>query len=169
MLQFHSTSLPQASDFMTETVIALHPEESMWRGVKTLLEGRVSGAPVIDHERRVVGVLTEKDCVIFLINARYYDKAAGPVQGHMTRDVVTVRANDDIFTIADLFREHSFRRLPVLNDDNQLIGIVSRRDLMRTGMMMWRPKEAEGAPFVPENLKTRVGNSTVISRPDLHG
>ena len=168
MLQFHATSVPQVSDFMTETVIALKPGQTMWRAVKILLDGRISGAPVIDDEYNVMGILSERDCVLFLVNARYYEGATGTVEEHMSKGVISISQDADIFAAADLFRQHNFRRLPVL-DGNRLVGILSRRDVMRTGMMMWKPRETDGAPFVPDNLKSRVEVPHIVTRPDFHG
>ncbi len=45
----------------------------MWRAVKILLDGRISGAPVIDDEYNVMGFSPSADCVLFLVNARYYE------------------------------------------------------------------------------------------------
>jgi CBS domain-containing protein len=161
-------TIPTAAQFMTESVVALRRNQSMWEVMQLLTDRRISGAPVVDENHRLVGVLSEKDCVIFIANARYIGIGGGTVGEFMTREVTSVTPDTGIFAIADLFRQHPYRRLPVATSDGHLIGVVSRRDVLRTALRQWNPTEAIGSGYVTEAVKAKAGQTHVMTRPKLH-
>jgi CBS domain-containing protein len=168
MMLNHPETIPTAAQFMTESVVTLRPNEDMWNAMRHLTERRISGAPVVDQHHRLVGLLSEKDCVMFIANARYHGIAGGKVEEYMSKEVTSVAPDTGIFAIADLFRKHPYRRLPVATADGHLLGVVSRRDLLRTAQRMWNAKEAADSGYVPEEVKAKAGNTHVLVRPNLH-
>lgn len=99
--------------------------------VERLVDFGVSGAPVVDDEGRLVGILSEKDCIRTLAAAAYHEAPPGTVGQHMVRRVDTVSPEADLFHVAYHFHEMPYRRLPVVDAAGRLVGLVTRRDLVR--------------------------------------
>ena len=95
-----------------------------------LLKNRISGAPVIDDDNNLLGILSEKDCLRIFANGSFYDMPGGPVSKFMTEMVSTVKPNSDLFSVADIFLKHNFRRMPVV-EGKKLVGQISRRDVLK--------------------------------------
>ena len=121
---------PVVKDYMTTSLINIPSGQQVYDAIKTLLLNRISGAPVVNDEGELVGVLSEKDCLRIFANGSFHNLPASIVDDYMSKIVTTVNPDTDVFTAADIFLKHTFRRLPVLNGDN-LVGIVSRRDILK--------------------------------------
>ncbi len=124
------SSLPVVDQYMTRTLIQFSPEENIHAAAKTLLDKRISGAPVIDGSGELVGVLSKKDCLQVVYNASYHKDWGGRVEEYMSHDVRTIDSGADIITVADLFVESSYRRFPVV-ENGRMIGQISRQDILR--------------------------------------
>ena len=120
-----------AKDFMTSRIVTLTPEMDLLDAMRLLAEHRISGAPVIDTEGNVMGMLTERDCLRTVVVASYHGECCcGAVAAFMSTDVQSVDADTSLLDIADLFVKHKFRSYPVLKD-NRLLGMISRQDVIR--------------------------------------
>ncbi len=155
--------IPTVRDFMTRKVISLKPEQTIGDAINTFVQNRISGAPVIDEAGELVGILSQRDCLSWLANLRYYGVAAGTVADFMSKGVHSIEAAADIFVAADLFLYHHFRRVPVLDGDEDVVGILSRHDVMRAGARLCRSQleEAPDPGYIPEQLKARLGRDGV--------
>jgi CBS-domain-containing membrane protein len=132
-------------DVMTSEVVSVG-EGVTYRQVVALLSGyRISAVPVVDERRRVLGVVSEADLTHQMI------QDAGPQAPHrgcqphavswsqdgtvaadlMTSPAVTIEAEASLAAAARLMEQRAVKRLPVVDRDGVLIGIVSRRDLLR--------------------------------------
>jgi len=115
---------------MQRDVVTVAPETSL-KGVATLLvERRISGLPVRSEDGRVVGVISEADIVETEQTDRSMRGAAGTAGGAMSSPAVTVRSRDEVAHAAHLMITKHVNRLPVV-DGTQLVGIVTRSDLVR--------------------------------------
>ena len=130
-------------DFMVTRVVTLAPETDIFQAMKTLVQNRFSGAPVVDAQNNLVGMLSEKDCLRVFASGAYYYDAGGRVADFMTRAVATVAPDDELFKVADMFMSQSFRRLPVVVD-GKLVGQISRRDVLMASL-----KICEESPIKP--------------------
>jgi len=117
----------QASDVMTPDVVTLAPETTVEQAMQTLLGQGVSGAPVVDDDGRLVGIISE-----FRLLEIVFDPALRSlrVADCMTEDVVTVEPSTLLAKVAHLMINHRIRRVPVVSF-GQVVGIISRRDLLR--------------------------------------
>jgi len=120
----------RVADYMATDLLTLTPEMELMRALALFLEVDVSGAPVVDSEGELVGILTERDCIRKALHAGYYDEPGGTVESSMTSTVVTVDGSDRLMDVALRFRDSHFRRYPVV-DEGRLIGLISRRDVLR--------------------------------------
>jgi CBS domain-containing protein len=134
------SKIPVVRDVMATSLITLRADMPIHEAIALLLKNRISGAPVVDAEQKLVGVLSEKDCLRVFANDAYFHLAGGAVGDYMSRTLSTVGPDDDVFKVADLFLRNSFRRLPVL-EGGRLVGQVSRRDILKASIKMLEVKK----------------------------
>jgi CBS domain-containing protein len=153
------TDIPVARDFMATKLTALSPEMSIYEAIDVLLRNRVSGAPVVDADGRLMGVLSEKDCLKIFANAAFHQVAGGVVRDYMSTALHTVGPNDDLFRLAELFLKNVFRRLPVV-ENGLLVGQVSRRDVLDASRRIWEgepaKKEWTDSKYLTEEMKAAL-------------
>ncbi|MCH7726362.1 MAG: CBS domain-containing protein [Planctomycetes bacterium] len=112
---------------MTKDFIAVGPDTSIDEAVSLLLDHKISGLPVIDDEGQLVGVISEVDIIDLVYSA---DIDTSTVRDNMTLDTRSLEEDASLDDAADLFCTHNIRRIPIVRD-GRLVGIVSRRDLIR--------------------------------------
>lgn len=147
-------------DVMTKTVISFSPDASVYDCAKILREKRISGAPVMDKNGEVIGVLSEgdimqliekKDIAINLILPSPLDvlelpvkmklaldgvakdiqkTATAKIEDIMTKDVVSISPDEDISDAARKMSTGKISRLPVIDKNNGLVGIITRWDII---------------------------------------
>jgi CBS-domain-containing membrane protein len=135
------------AEVMSRRVVSVEPETSLKEAAGIMLQAGVSGLPVVDADGRLVGIITEAD---FLDQEaehswsrpwRLLDGVFGRgeealaraerVADVMTRDVVTVAPDTPLPGAARTMLEQKVKRLPVIDDTGDLVGIVSRADVMK--------------------------------------
>ena len=124
-------------DYMTRRVVTLAPETEVLKALMVLADNDISGAPVVNTGGRVVGMLTEKDCLKSALEATYHSEFGGLVSDYMNADVASVEPDDGIVKVAERFVAHSYHRYPVL-EDGALVGIISRRDVIQALAGAWQ-------------------------------
>ena len=123
-------------DLMETKYITLTPDMAITEAVTILMEQRVTGAPVVDEESRVLGLLSERECLASLLAGAYDRTPSGIVSDYMLQDIVSVAPSLGIFELAELFVNKTMRRFMVLEDD-KLVGQITRRDLLRGIKRYW--------------------------------
>ncbi|MCG8390826.1 MAG: CBS domain-containing protein [Cytophagales bacterium] len=119
-------------DYMTRRLVTFQPDQTMDEVIKILLEKKIAGAPVVDPNHELVGVISEGDCLKEVVRGKYNNtpSLAGKVSEHMSTDVKTVHPEMNIFEVAQMFLNMKLRRFPVLKD-GKLVGQISQKDVMR--------------------------------------
>lgn len=125
-----------ARDYMSVKLVTFTPDMEIHRAINALLKHRISGAPVIDAEGRLVGIISKKDCLRIAFSASYHKDLGGRVLEYMSRDVETVEADTDIVEVAERFLKGPYRRFPVMTN-NRLVGQISRHDVLRALEELW--------------------------------
>ena len=125
-----------ARDYMSANLITFTPDTDILAAINQLIEKRISGAPVVDRQGNLVGVLSEKDCLRVALQASYHGESAGSVAEYMQGEVKTVDAEASIADVATMFLRDDYRRYPVMRD-NRLVGQISRRDVLRALETLW--------------------------------
>lgn len=132
-------------DCMSQSMILFKKEQSIIEVVETLIKFRVSGGPVVDDQKQVIGVISEGDCVKQISESRYYNMPMEDtsVEKYMSKDVDIVSPDMNLFDVANLFLTSKRRRFPVV-EEGKIIGIVSQKDILRTALMLkgfsWKHK-----------------------------
>lgn len=131
-----------AKDIMVTRLVTLSPEMDVYEAITLLLSNRISGAPVVDQNRRFLGVFSEKCCMSILVKAAYEQLPTTKIAPFMDTDAKTITEETDLLTIAQIFTHTNFRRLPVLRD-GILVGQISRRDVLQAahGMVSVAPNK----------------------------
>ncbi len=143
-----------AKDIMTVEVISVGPGDTVEDVIKLLLAEKISGVPVVNMEKKVIGIVTEGDLIVrsqklhipsyiqILGGVIYLDdpeefkaelkKAiAVRVEDVMTKEPLTIEEDTPVEEIATMMSDAGINRLPVVKDD-KLVGIVSRADIIRS-------------------------------------
>lgn len=177
----------QVKDVMTTSVAAVPPHMAIEEVAAFLLERRISAAPVVDDDGRLLGIVSEGDLLRrpetgterprswwLSLFASSTEAAADYIKTHgrraidvMTRDVVTVGEDTPLSEVAGLLERHRVKRLPVVRD-GQLVGIISRADLLRA-LAAARPGPA--APSVADDRVIRdklMAHLREVGLPHIH-
>ena len=126
--------IPTARAIMTRSLVTLRPEMSAVEAAELLTSRSISGAPVVDADGQLVGLLSEFDCLRAVAAADYQMDSHDTVETVaelMTKagDCHTVSPDLDLFGLAHEFVRLRVRRFPVI-EDSRLLGQVSRRDAL---------------------------------------
>jgi CBS domain-containing protein len=116
------------SEVMTRNVETVRPDQPVQQAASFMLSADAGSIPVTDGNR-LVGMITDRDIAV-----RGVAKGYGPdtqVRDLMSADVICVRENDDVDDVASKMSQAQVRRLAVIDDSQQLCGIVSLGDLSR--------------------------------------
>ncbi|HEY7350177.1 MAG TPA: CBS domain-containing protein [Ktedonobacterales bacterium] len=117
----------QARDIMTLNVITIHPQASVQDAARHLSDYHISGMPVVDEDRQVVGIVTETDIIT---------RPGATVEKIMTRRVVSVQEDTPVDEIAQILTSKRIKRTPVMAG-SRLLGVVSRADIVRMMASRW--------------------------------
>jgi CBS domain-containing protein len=144
----------KAKDIMTTAVVTLKRDMGVKEAAETLLDNSIGGAPVVDDEGKVIGMVSESDLImedvklhfptfvhllsgiIYLESLKSFEeklrKAVGvKVEDVMSKKVITVTEDTPVEDIATLMIERKISRVPVVKK-GKLVGLVSKRDIVRT-------------------------------------
>ena len=121
---------------MAVDVITFAPTDGVMDAMSILLKHGISGAPVVAEDGRLVGILSEVDLMDVVVQDSYYNENAGIVAKFMQAAVEHVDPDMDILKLAQRFVRNHRRRYPVLQD-GELVGQISRRDVLRAAMQFY--------------------------------
>lgn len=122
-----------AKQLMNTSVITIGKDEDICEAMRMMALNNITGLPVVDDDGVLLGIVTEKDILVLLCNSMEdtgTDRAAGKVGEFMTRHVVCFHPEDGLSDVAECLSANNFRRVPIL-DNGKLVGIISRRDVIR--------------------------------------
>ena len=137
----------KVKDVMTREVVTVDPQTSLKEVARLLVSRRVSGVPVVESDGTVVGVVSEADILLkerdrcgpssLLGHLLDWDEnerakyAARDAADAMTAPAVTIRRSRPVHEAAEVMLDRRVNRLPVVDEHNRLVGIVTRADLVR--------------------------------------
>ena len=117
-------------DMMTANPVCCAPTDSAQRVARMMCDESVGSIPVVmdQDSRKLVGVITDRDlCCSVLANG--LDATATPIEKFMTLNPVTCREGENVENCERLMQEHQIRRIPIVDADDRVIGIVAQADL----------------------------------------
>ncbi len=117
----------QARDVMSTKLVAICPDATVEEAIYSLLENRVTGAPIVDEQGHLLGIVSEFQLLEAIYRPEVKQELVSDV---MTKDVISVAEDATLSEIANLLLLHRIRRVPVVRE-GKLVGIITRRDLLR--------------------------------------
>ncbi|PKG40970.1 CBS domain-containing protein [Psychromonas sp. Urea-02u-13] len=120
----------QVSEYMIGKSLSFKKEMTIETAVEILLASKQIGGPVIDTAGRVVGWLSEQDCLAKMIEASYYCELVALVEDVMSKKAVTVKKEMSIVDLAQLMLKTAPKIYPVVDDEDHYIGLISRKNVL---------------------------------------
>lgn len=139
-------------EVMTKDPFCCLSDDSVEKAAVTMQRENVGAIPVIDteHTRKLVGIVTDRDLALKII-AGELDAKSTKVNAVMTHEVVTCFAEDDLQKALDAMAEHQLRRIPVVDSEKRIVGIIAQADVAtrvdepaKTAEMVREISEANG-------------------------
>lgn len=112
---------------MHSDIIKLKSEDTLSKALEIMNENKINGAPVVDDDGKLVGMIVKADIYRFLMEEGHYETC--PVDWVMTKEVITSSAEEDILDIAKLLREKDIIAVPIV-DKEIIVGIITIEDIM---------------------------------------
>jgi predicted transcriptional regulator len=122
--------LPTVRDHMDTRSLTLRPHMPILDAVDFLLENHITGAPVVNDDGNLVGLLSEKDCLRLIARGVDAEMPKGSVGDYMSTELSTIEPEMNIYFAAGVFLSHTMRRLPVV-ENGKLVGVITRFDILR--------------------------------------
>ena len=142
-------------DIMTRDVITVGKDDTVESVIKLLLDKRISGVPVVDESNKVVGIVSETDlifrdkdisippfipifeAVVFLGSVEKFEKqirkkVAYKVEEVMTTGPITAHEDDSVEKVANLMLTKKVNRIPIVNEEGKILGIITRSDILKS-------------------------------------
>ena len=123
---------PVTESFMSRSFLTVRPDMEIYDVMDLLVRHNTTGAPVVDNIGKLVGIISERDCLKVVNRVLYNHNSAalgGPVRDYMTTTVQTVSPKACLYEVADLFLQLPYKKLPVeLN--GRVVGMVKRHTVL---------------------------------------
>jgi CBS domain-containing protein len=120
----------RTGDVMTRNVVTVHPNDTAECAARLMGESNCGALPVVDDMGRLIGMVTDRDLTI-RVTGRGKESWGVRVGECMTNESFACHVNDSLEDCMRQMSRHQIRRLPIINDSYQVIGIVSQADLAR--------------------------------------
>jgi len=133
----------RVSDYMTRNLITFREDQTVLEVMEKLIKHRISGAPVVNENFELVGIISEGDCIKQISESRYYNQPMNnvTVEQHMVKDVETINGDLNVFDAAQKFVKSKRRRFPIV-ENGKLVGQISQKDVLKAALKLkgqsWR-------------------------------
>ena len=117
-----------AENMMIKDTITVREADTVRDVLNLMMSQTINGTPVVDEENNLKGMVVKSDIYKFLIDPGHYDTC--PISWVMSKKVITGLRKDPLITIARKIRENDIVALPIVDEDNKLVGIISIEDLL---------------------------------------
>ncbi|MDD0853598.1 CBS domain-containing protein [Halobacteriovorax sp. GB3] len=129
-----------AKDFMLTSSLTVPIDMNVVEALHLICEHNVSGVPVVDKDQKILGYLSGKDCLKYVLDMKYYNESPGIVGDYMAKSLITLKPTDTLMYTVELFIKNHFQTYPVV-DDGILVGTVTRAQVMdqirKMGQTSW--------------------------------
>ncbi len=122
--------MTKCSDVMTRNPVCAQSSDTVAQVARLMKEKDIGPVPIVgnNNSKNLIGIVTDRDLAIHVV-AEGRDPQTTLVRDVMTTDVVTCRDDDDIQTALDAMSTNQLRRIPVVDDGNNLLGIIAQADI----------------------------------------
>jgi CBS domain-containing protein len=122
--------MKKCEEVMTKKIFCCLPNDTVVKAARLMKHENVGAIPVIEDQQtqKLVGIVTDRDLALKIV-AEGRDARSTKVEAVMTHDVVTCHAEDDLQKALDAMSGHQLRRIPVVDNDNKILGIIAQADV----------------------------------------
>ena len=122
--------MKKCNEVMTKNPVCCRPDDMVVKVAQLMQSENIGSIPVIENEQtqKLVGIVTDRDLALKIV-AKGQDAKSTKVEAVMTRQIVTCRAGDDLQMALDAMAEHQLRRIPIVDDDDKIVGIIAQADV----------------------------------------
>jgi CBS domain-containing protein len=122
--------MKKCSEVMTKNPICCLPSDIVSKLAQLMKSKDIGQVPIVENgqSKKLVGVVTDRDLALKIV-AEGRDPKSTKAEEVMTRKVVTCHAEDDLQKALDAMSEHKLRRIPVVNNSNEIVGIIAQADV----------------------------------------
>ena len=122
--------MKKCSEVMTKNPVCCLPDDLVTKAADLMKNEHIGSIPVIENEetKKLIGIVTDRDLTIRIV-AEGLDAKTTKVETVMTRKLITCRAEDDLQKALDAMSENQLRRIPIVDDDNKILGIIAQADV----------------------------------------
>ena len=120
---------PKVREVMTDRPRCVTPETPISEAARLMKSDDVGSLPILEGER-LAGIVTDRDIVLQAV-AEEKDPRGMPVREVASRELVTIGPEEDLSEALRLMASHQVRRIPVVDEDSRLVGIVAQADIAR--------------------------------------
>lgn len=117
-------------DCMSRKVVSFEMRDNISDIVAVLLEHKITGAPVLNRDRQVIGFISEQDCIKEMLNTAFYCDLTATAADLMKTEVLTVEPDLPISELAEMLTHNKPKVYPVV-EHGRLVGIISRSDVLQ--------------------------------------
>ena len=117
-------------NYMQRQVPALTTTTNTNQAVAALLKGGYTGLPVVDDQKKLVGFVSEQDCMKEMLHGTFFCESPPAVTSIMQKEVLAVTPDTSILELAEIMLAHKPKNYPVVSND-KLVGQITRRDVLR--------------------------------------
>ena len=123
------------TNYMAKDLVTFKPDDEIGEVISKLNDYQISGAPVLNERKELIGIISEQDCLRVILDSVYHNQPVSKhrVKDYMQKDIISVSYDADVVDVANMFLKHRFRRFPVVKD-GILKGQVSKRDILRAAL-----------------------------------
>ncbi|MBV7299254.1 CBS domain-containing protein [Enterovibrio paralichthyis] len=121
----------KVKDYMNKRPVTFKVSMPLSIAMGKMLNAQQTGGPVVDDNNHVVGFLSEQDLIHKLLRVGYYCQDSDNVADCMRGDVKTVSPDESVIKLAEEMLPAKPKVYPVVDEDDRLIGVISRRDILR--------------------------------------
>ena len=114
----------KVKDCMCDDVVYLMPEATIQDCAKLMENNHIGCIPICDNSKKILGIVTDRDIILRSI-ACDKDVKSTKISDIMTNNVCYCNENDEINSIQSTMSNEQVRRIPVVNDNNQIVGIIT--------------------------------------------
>ena len=122
--------MKKCNEVMTKNPVCCLPDDIAAKVAQLMKSENIGSVPVIENEqtKKLVGIVTDRDFALRIV-AEGLDAKSTKVEAVMTRKVVTCHVDDDLQKALDAMSEHQLRRIPVVDKEHKIVGIIAQADV----------------------------------------
>jgi len=156
------------ANWMTKDVVTISPDRSMMKASKVMKDKSISRVPVVDEDGKIVGIISDRDikdaspskATTLDMHELYYLLSEIKIQDIMTKKPMTIRSDETVEKAAVLMLEGNFGGLPVIDENDKVVGIITDTDIFK--VLVEISGVYEGGSQVCLQVSTEAGSLTPV-------